>query len=86
MCKEVVGLDSSKKTFDEFEFLKPTVFRLSAIKWVLKQYGEKNTDDLIDITKLTQGYQEVERLVSDDNKPSISHENMKNSLPVMSIV
>lgn len=80
------GFGLIKEPFEESEFLKPTLFRQVTIEWVLKEYGAKSTEDLIDFTKETFAYTEVEDLLNDDDKPLISIGSMRRSLDVRSAV
>lgn len=76
------GFGLIKTKFEEHDFLKPTLFRQAAIAWVLNKYGTKSTEDLIDFTKHTFAYTEVESLLTDDCKPVISIENMRRNLGI----
>ena len=53
---------------------------------MLKEYGTKSTEELIDFTKDTFAYSEAVGSLTDDYKPTISIENMLESLVVRSAV
>lgn len=76
------GFGLIKEPFEESEFLRPTLFRQVTIEWVLKTYGTKSTEGLIDLTKKTFAYMGVQDLLNDDEKPIISIESMRRSLDV----
>jgi uncharacterized phage-associated protein len=80
------GFGLIKVPYDEEEFLAPTIFGQATIEWVLKEHGTKSTEELIDFTKDTFAYIEAVGSLTDDHKPTISIENMLESLVVRSAV
>lgn len=73
------GFGLLKRYFDseQDDFVPPSVARLDILKQVLESHGKKNTDELAKYTKATGPYQKVKDQITEDNKPEITLNSMK---------
>ena len=64
--------------FSEDDIVRPSLVRIDAIEWVLRNYGNKKTEFLVEYAKSTEPYKKVAAGITDTDKPTISTEDMKD--------
>lgn len=74
-----MGFGLMREPFDpeENEIVWPSVARVDILEDILEKYGGMTTEELVRITKETAPYQEVKDQITENYKPEITPESMK---------
>lgn len=63
------------------DFAMPSLFRLSVIDSILRSFGNLDIEELVDYTKCTPAYEEVEEMIVEEYKPELTRKRMAFSAP-----
>lgn len=79
------GFNAITEKISAADFAMPSLFRLSVIDSILRSFGNLDIEELVDYTKCTPAYEEVEEMIREEYKPELTRDRMAHSAPTIMV-